>query len=206
MKTAAAQLREAAETVLRNNDSNPLRALPNFRREVIRKDVLMEAVLLNYLRQVVSDPLYSMKTVNETEKRKPTARSKQHRRTKAEREVAFAATTEIINAVYERRIGGQKLGLMVWGELQRAHEAAVDRTLSGVQVSLQEVEDAVLLEKIIHHAKVPDHALRVREVVTVKELDQLAEQARREAPARLAMVLKTAAEIVNGTASSIAAE
>lgn len=116
-------------------------------------------------------------------------RVKQHRRSKPRTEeqkaatlIGMAATSRAIMTAFDRHMDGRRLGDIRWGELTTVRERLVVSLINALQVGRLEVENIILIDKIIAHIRVPDHTIKIADAVSAKQLEEFTEQARAEAP------------------------
>lgn len=199
---AAAQLTALAADALKMHGT-PAKAAPFFWRALKKRGDLCEALALYFLTRMAGEEKCggagqsaldtqcrnagaAAKTVpvNEYKRRPPTAKQ-------AARKVEMACAAAIADIYSSRKIDGRDIGDLTWKELGHLVLENAMLAASYLQRGTLETENALLLSKIASWATVSDPAARVRDVVKADQLAAFIEEARREAPMRIARGMRS---------------
>ena len=122
---------------------------------------------------------------------------RQHRRrTHAEKEAAMQAMMASAEAVFELSINGRAIGGIAIGELPELKRVLIDDASHKLMLGTEQARNAVLAELIEQHCTVQDQLTRVRDAVSAKTLAQLVQQAEQEAPRRISVAMRAAADAI----------
>jgi hypothetical protein len=184
-KDSTTELRQRAVEILRANAGNISKATAPF-CALLRKRADLLAVLADpYLARLAAEV-----------KAKPIAvraHRRQRKRTATERAAAMHVAGEQVAAlrsVFDRQIDGRPIGDLAWGELRAMVHANAVNAASYLRLGTNATEDAILLDKIEAHARVDNHATRIREIISAAQLEEYVAQAQREAPRLIELGMK----------------
>jgi hypothetical protein len=185
--TAAAELRTRAQEALKFNRGNVGIAADKFTAMLMKRRDLVGSLALQYLQRIAAEP--EVVAAIAVDVRPKDVKVKQHarhrKRTTAEREAALRVAgigVEAIRDALNHRVNDRPIGDFAWGELgtmvmENARDAA-----SYLRLGTEATANALLLFKIKNHARVEDHEMRIRQVISATDMQVFIDEARAEAP------------------------
>ncbi len=187
MNTAGAELFKLATAALKNHGGNPDKAAGKFCTLLRKRNDLLTALALEFLRRVATDMAATPSTKDvPVRDYKTRAHKRQRPRTDSERAgalVAAATAAKAMGNIFdERRIDDRAIGDFSWGELLTAIHSEAHLAASYLRQGTQATANALLLDKIEAFAQVADHTTKIRDVLTATDLARLDQEATREAP------------------------
>jgi len=185
--TAAAELRTLTLQALKLNRGNVNKAAAKLSPVVAKRVDLIGWLVHDYVSRIAAEPeTVATIAVDERPKDVKVKQHARHRtRTTAEREAAFRVAglgVEAIRDAFSHRVNDRPVGDMAWGELgtmvmENARDAA-----SYLRLGTEATANALLLFKIKNHARVDDHSMMIRQVISSTDLQAMIDDARAEAP------------------------
>lgn len=200
---AGAELYKLATEALRNHGGSAKKATPKFCTMLRKRNDLLTAMASELLSRVAADMSAAaaiaakpvpVKDVDVVKHRR------QRPRTDSERAGALSAARTVISAIQsifdERKIDGQSIGEMRWGELREMVRTKASNASSYLRLGTDATEDALLLDKIEAFTQVADHSTKIRDAMSAKDLERLNEEAKREAPKLVEMGMRKYAQTI----------
>jgi hypothetical protein len=209
--TAAADLRTRAHEALKFNRGNVSIAAEKFTTMLMKRRDLVGSLALDYLKRIAAEPeVVAAIAVDARPKDVNVRRHARHRkRTTAEREAALRVAgigVEAIRDALSHRVNDRPIGDFAWGELgtmvmENARDAA-----SYLRLGTEATANALLLFKIKNHARVEDHEMRIRQVISASDMQLFIDEAYAEAPRVVEVGMRNYAKTVSeGNRREIAA-
>jgi hypothetical protein len=193
MNTAGAEAYKLGVDALRGHGGSAERAAPKFCNMLRKRNDLLNALAVEFLRWVAIDmgtqprPV-SIKNIKVREHKRHRPRSEEERTGAL---IAAGTAVEALRSIFdERHIDGRPIGDLRWGELQGMVHTNANNAASYLRLGTEATENAILLDKIEAFAQVEDHSRKVRQVLSAADLERLDGEARREAPRLVELGMK----------------